>query len=205
MTTWLVASFGLALIAGAATTVLVASWPRRVTAEEWILRRRQASTPHPPNTRAGWLLPVRIPSRWSEQAGYRVTRVDVTRDIARVLADLKPAVSLNVLHCPPGEDGALQGLLEVMGIPYSPSGIMASAGAVQKDITTTVLRAAGVPGPGGMVAHRLAAVIAGRLLLQQFERDLGHAGERHHSHTDQRDPLEHHGLPALRVAGHVLR
>jgi D-alanine-D-alanine ligase len=91
----------------------------------------------------------------AERAGYRVTRVDVTRDIARVLADLKPDVALNVLHGPPGEDGALQGILEVIGIPYSHSGIMASAVAMQKDIAKTVLKAAGVPVPGGMVAHRM--------------------------------------------------
>ncbi len=91
----------------------------------------------------------------AERAGYRVTRVDVTRDIARVLSDLKPDVVLNVLHGPPGEDGALQGLLEVIGIPYSHSGVMASAVAMQKDIAKTVLKAAGVPVPGGMVANRL--------------------------------------------------
>ncbi len=93
----------------------------------------------------------------AERAGYRVTRVDVTRDIARVLTELKPDVALNVLHGPPGEDGALQGLLEVIGIPYSHSGIMASAVAMQKDIAKTVLRAAGVPVPGGMVANRFEA------------------------------------------------
>jgi D-alanine-D-alanine ligase len=91
----------------------------------------------------------------AERAGYRVTRVDVDRDIARVLAELKPDVVLNVLHGPPGEDGALQGLLEVMGIPYTHSGIMASAVAMQKEITKTVLRAAGVPVPGGLVANRM--------------------------------------------------
>jgi D-alanine-D-alanine ligase len=91
----------------------------------------------------------------AEKAGYRVTRVDVTRDIARLLTDLKPDVVLNVLHGPPGEDGALQGMLEVLGIPYSHSGVMASAVAMQKDIAKTVLRAAGVPVPGGMVANRL--------------------------------------------------
>jgi D-alanine-D-alanine ligase len=96
----------------------------------------------------------------AERAGYRVTRVDVTRDIARVLADLKPDVVLNVLHGPPGEDGALQGLLEIIGIPYSHSGVMASAVAMQKDIAKTVLRAAGVPVPGGMVANRLDAARA---------------------------------------------
>jgi D-alanine-D-alanine ligase len=91
----------------------------------------------------------------AERAGYRVTRVDVTRDIARVLTDLKPDAVLNVLHGPPGEDGALQGLLEVIGIPYSHSGIMASAVAMQKDVAKTVLKAAGVPVPGGLVANRM--------------------------------------------------
>src|SRR6202011_5286358 len=81
MTTWLVASFGLALIAGAATMVLIASWPRRVTAEEWILRRRQASTPHAPKARPGWHLRVRLPSRWAEQAGYREAPQEVERDL----------------------------------------------------------------------------------------------------------------------------
>ena len=93
----------------------------------------------------------------AERAGYRVTRVDVTRDIARVLADLKPDAVLNVLHGPPGEDGALQGLLEVIGIPYSHSGVMASAVAMQKDIAKTVLKAASVPVPGGMVVNRIEA------------------------------------------------
>jgi D-alanine-D-alanine ligase len=91
----------------------------------------------------------------AERAGYRVTRVDVTRDIARVLTDLKPDVALNVLHGTPGEDGTLQGLLEIIGIPYSHSGVMASSVAMQKDIAKTVLKAGGVPVPGGVVANRL--------------------------------------------------
>src|SRR5665647_499148 len=91
----------------------------------------------------------------AERAGYRVTRVDVTRDIARVLYDLKPDAALNVLHGRPGEDGALQGLLEIIGVPYSHSGVMASSVAMQKDIAKTVLKAAGVPVPGGLVANRL--------------------------------------------------
>jgi D-alanine-D-alanine ligase len=91
----------------------------------------------------------------AETAGYRVTRIDVDREIAATLRALKPDVALNVLHGPPGEDGALQGLLEVMGIPYTHSGIMASAVAMQKEIAKTVLRAAGVPVPDGMVANRL--------------------------------------------------
>ena len=86
--------------------------------------------------------------------GYRVSRVDVTRDVAADLRALKPDVALNVLHGRPGEDGTLQGLLEIMGLPYSHSGVLASAVAMQKDIAKTVLKAAGVPVPGGMVAAR---------------------------------------------------
>ena len=59
--------------------------------------------------------------------GYRVTRIDVGRDIASVLNTVKPDVALNVLHGRPGEDGTLQGLLEIVGIPYSHSGVLASA------------------------------------------------------------------------------
>ena len=89
--------------------------------------------------------------------GYKVTRVDVTRDIAATLKALKPDCALNVLHGRPGEDGTLQGMLEILGIPYSHSGVMASAVAMQKDIAKTVLKAAGVPVPGGLVAARADA------------------------------------------------
>lgn len=89
---------------------------------------------------------------------YRVSRVDVTRDIAATLTALKPDAALNVLHGRPGEDGTLQGLLEIIGIPYSHSGVLASSVAMQKDIAKTVLRAAGVAVPGGRaVARREAA------------------------------------------------
>lgn len=88
---------------------------------------------------------------------YKVTPIDVTRDIAMTLRDLKPDCALNVLHGRPGEDGTLQGLLEILGIPYSHSGVMASAVAMQKDIAKTVLKAAGVPVPGGRVVGRLEA------------------------------------------------
>ncbi|HKS86465.1 MAG TPA: D-alanine--D-alanine ligase [Pseudolabrys sp.] len=89
-----------------------------------------------------------------ERNGYRVSRVDVDRDIAATLRGLKPDVALNVLHGRPGEDGTLQGMLEVLGIPYSHSGVLASALAMQKDIAKTVLKAARVPVPGGVVAAR---------------------------------------------------
>lgn len=92
-----------------------------------------------------------------ERLGYRVSPIDVTREIAAALAALKPDVALNVLHGRPGEDGTLQGLLEIMGIPYSHSGVLASALAIQKDIAKTVLKAAGVPVPGGLVVSRSEA------------------------------------------------
>lgn len=99
----------------------------------------------------------------AERAGFRVSRLDVTREVAASLRALKPDVALNVLHGRPGEDGTLQGLLEILGIPYSHSGVLASALAMQKDIAKTVLKAAGVPVPGGVVASRVEA--ASRHLL----------------------------------------
>ncbi|MGX1306631.1 D-alanine-D-alanine ligase [Amorphus suaedae] len=80
-----------------------------------------------------------------ERAGYRVTRVDVQRDIAARLAELRPDVAFNALHGPFGEDGCIQGILEVMDIPYTHSGVMASALAMNKDKAKAVLAAAGVP------------------------------------------------------------
>jgi D-alanine-D-alanine ligase len=99
----------------------------------------------------------------AERAGYRVSRLDVDREVAAALRALKPDAALNVLHGRPGEDGTLQGLLEILGIPYSHSGVLASALAMQKDIAKTVLKAAGVPVPGGLVATRRDA--AARHLL----------------------------------------
>ncbi|MSP44458.1 MAG: D-alanine--D-alanine ligase [Xanthobacteraceae bacterium] len=90
----------------------------------------------------------------AERAGYRVTRVDVGRDIATVLTALRPDAALNVLHGCPGEDGTLQGLLEILAIPYSHSGCMASALAMQKDVAKVVMKAAGVPVPEGRVVSR---------------------------------------------------
>ncbi len=90
----------------------------------------------------------------AERAGYRVSRVDVGRDVAAVLTSLKPDCALNVLHGRPGEDGTLQGLLEVLGLPYSHSGVLASALAMQKDLAKALMTAAGIPVPKGVVASR---------------------------------------------------
>jgi len=92
-----------------------------------------------------------------EKKGYRVTKIDVGRDIGTVLQTLKPDAALNVLHGRPGEDGTLQGILEIVGIPYTHSGVLASAMAMQKDLAKVLFRAAGVPTPGGKLVSRMAA------------------------------------------------
>src|SRR5438477_6527007 len=89
--------------------------------------------------------------------GFRVTRIDAGRDIATVLATVKPDVALNVLHGRPGEDGTLQGMLEILAIPYSHSGVLASALAMQKDVAKELFRAAGIPVAEGLVATRFEA------------------------------------------------
>jgi D-alanine-D-alanine ligase len=96
--------------------------------------------------------------------GYRVTRIDVGRDIANVLTTVKPDVALNVLHGRPGEDGTLQGILEILAIPYTHSGVMASAVAMQKDVAKVLFRAAEVPVPEGLVASRFE--VAKRHMLE---------------------------------------
>jgi D-alanine-D-alanine ligase len=95
-----------------------------------------------------------------ERAGYRATPIDVGRDIAAVLAAVKPDAALNVLHGRPGEDGTIQGVLEVMAIPYTHSGVLASALAMQKDRAKVVMRDSGVPVPDGVVVSRFEAATA---------------------------------------------
>jgi D-alanine-D-alanine ligase len=95
-----------------------------------------------------------------EGAGYRVTRVDVGRDLAHRLAEVKPEVCFNALHGRWGEDGCVQGLLELMGIPYTHSGVLASALAMHKDRAKAVMRAAGIPVVEGKVVRRAEAAKA---------------------------------------------
>lgn len=93
-------------------------------------------------------------ARGLREAGYRVTEVDVARDLAEVLAKLKPDVCFNALHGPWGEDGTVQGLLEIMGLPYTHSGVLASSLAMRKDRAKIVMAAAGVPVAAGVTASR---------------------------------------------------
>jgi D-alanine-D-alanine ligase len=89
-----------------------------------------------------------------EIAGYRVTRVDASRDLAAQLRELRPEVCFNALHGRWGEDGCVQGLLEVLGIPYTHSGVLASALAMNKVRAKLALAAAGVPTANGMTLAR---------------------------------------------------
>ncbi len=93
----------------------------------------------------------------AEKAGYRVTRVDVQRDIAEVLARLKPDVAFNALHGPFGEDGRIQGLLEILAIPYTHSGVLASALAMDKPRAKDVMKNAGVPVAEAVLVSRFEA------------------------------------------------
>jgi D-alanine-D-alanine ligase len=94
-------------------------------------------------------------ARALERLGARVSRVDAGRDLANVLSGLiRPDVALNCLHGKWGEDGCVQGVLETLGIPYTHSGVLASALAMDKEKSKAVLRAAGVRVPGGGLYDR---------------------------------------------------
>lgn len=81
----------------------------------------------------------------AKAAGYDAVGIDAGRDLAVQLAEAKPDVVLNGLHGPWGEDGCVQGLLEIMGLPYSHSGVLASALAMDKLKSKAVYRSAGLP------------------------------------------------------------
>ncbi len=88
------------------------------------------------------------------EAGYRVTEVDAGHDLAQVLAELKPDVAFNALHGPWGEDGCVQGLLEVLELPYTHSGVLASALAIDKQRAKHLLANTGMPVAEGRVITR---------------------------------------------------
>ena len=98
-----------------------------------------------------------------EARDYRVTGVDVTRELPQVLAEVRPDVVFNALHGTPGEDGSVQGLLEIMGLPYTHSGVLASALAMDKPAAKRLFADAGLTCPEGRVMRRseIAAGAAG--------------------------------------------
>ncbi|PCJ71938.1 MAG: D-alanine--D-alanine ligase [Rhodobiaceae bacterium] len=86
--------------------------------------------------------------------GFEVSEIDAGRDIAKVLAEVAPDVVFNALHGTWGEDGCVQGLLEVMGLPYTHSGVLASALAMDKPKSKAVFRAAGLPVAESLLVSR---------------------------------------------------
>ena len=86
-----------------------------------------------------------------ERVGYRVTRIDMARDVAARLAEAKPDVVFNALHGAPGEDGTVQGMMDLMGLKYTHSGLTTSVIAIDKQLTKSALVPHGIPMPGGAV------------------------------------------------------
>lgn len=84
-----------------------------------------------------------------EERGHRVTRIDMGRDVAIRLHEAAPDVVFNALHGVPGEDGTVQGMMDLMGIPYTHSGLATSVIAIDKELTKQALVPHGIPMPGG--------------------------------------------------------
>jgi D-alanine-D-alanine ligase len=102
-------------------------------------------------------------SKALKAAGFKVSEIDVGRDIAKVLTQAKPDVCFNALHGRFGEDGRIQGLLDILGIPYTHSGVMASAIAMNKVRTKEICSAIGIPLAEHKVTDRRSA-FAGRAM-----------------------------------------
>ncbi|GAA0472606.1 D-alanine--D-alanine ligase [Parasphingorhabdus litoris] len=84
-----------------------------------------------------------------EKNGHKVTRIDMDRNVAMVLDGVKPDVVFNALHGCPGEDGTVQGTLDLMQIPYTHSGLVTSVIAIDKELTKQQLVPAGIRMPEG--------------------------------------------------------
>lgn len=96
-----------------------------------------------------------------EDRGHRVTRIDMDRQVAARIAEAAPDVVFNALHGVPGEDGTVQGMLELMGVPYTHSGVATSVIAIDKQLTKQALVPHGIPMPGGRIVKS----------AELFERD----------------------------------
>ena len=83
--------------------------------------------------------------------GHTVTEIDMDRDVALRLREIAPDVVFNALHGTPGEDGTVQGMLDLMGLKYTHSGLTASAIAIDKQLTKAILAPLGIRMPGGHV------------------------------------------------------
>src|SRR6186997_1415564 len=88
-----------------------------------------------------------------ERGFANVTTVDMDRNVAQVLAGIRPDVVFNALHGTPGEDGTIQGLLDLMQIPYTHSGLETSVIAIDKELTKMVLVPHGIRMPKGKIVE----------------------------------------------------
>ena len=86
----------------------------------------------------------------------KVTEIDMDRNVAQVLAAVRPDVVFNALHGTPGEDGTVQGMLELMQVPYTHSGVETSVIAIDKELTKMVLVPHGIRMPKGTMRTRSA-------------------------------------------------
>lgn len=88
-----------------------------------------------------------------ESLGHRVTSIDMGRDVALRIAEAKPDVVFNALHGTPGEDGTVQGMLDLMGVKYTHSGLATSVIAIDKELTKQQLVPHGIRMPKGAVVE----------------------------------------------------
>lgn len=102
-----------------------------------------------------------------ESLGHRVTRVDMGRDVAARLAEAAPDLVFNALHGSPGEDGTVQGMMDLMGLRYTHSGLATSVIAIDKVLTKQALVPHGIPMPGGRIV-RSAEVYEGDALARPY-------------------------------------
>ena len=100
-----------------------------------------------------------------EERGHRVTRIDMGRDVAARLAETAPDVVFNALHGTPGEDGTVQGMMDLMGLTYTHSGMVTSVIAIDKELTKQALVPHGIPMPGGRIVETAEIVELGAVVL----------------------------------------
>ncbi|HEV2818765.1 MAG TPA: D-alanine--D-alanine ligase [Allosphingosinicella sp.] len=86
-----------------------------------------------------------------EERGHKVTRIDMDRSVAARLGEVSPDVVFNALHGTPGEDGTVQGMMDLMGLRYTHSGLEASVIAIDKELTKMVLVPHGIRMPAGKI------------------------------------------------------
>lgn len=130
-----------------------------------------------------------------KEAGYDVKLVDVSSDVADLVKSLhpKPDAVFNALHGPGGEDGTIQGLLDLLKIPYTHSGVMASALAMDKVAAKKIFEQAGIPVPPGKVAP-ISEIIAGDVIARPYVvkpiREGSSVGVRIVKAGDNRPPID---------------